>query len=526
MDLLKALRSAAWERIFIIALIILILFGLATKLYLSTKLTLNSDTVGIGLESMEIGRHGNYLLSGYYVTAADTFFFTELIPFQLIPQVLTNYDPLALKLVVFVIFLLNLLVLSYIVYFVSGSYISALLFAALAANIPADGYWQFAMPTTHNATILFCGIVLVLLLYLHRQQSAGPEKPENRKKPQVPAAKVPWKYLLVLLVLVFTTALSDTIFLVWLIVPFLLVYIFFYKHKNDLLNKTMTAIAVLSAAAYVIKTYLIPDWVAQPFVIRDLSDILNINLPLFFKAQASFLNKPLFDISAGSFTPGLIEIISIVAFVVVIAYAIYGISSEGPGRKQFFYLIMAASIAVMFLAFLVSEYARDLGGSRYLTFTALAVLMVVAVSYNKKYPLFGLAVLLLLITSAFFTITFVMTASLAPNANEYALIDYLEANNLTVGFGTYWDSNVVTYLSGEAVTIRSADYAGGHIYFEHWLNCERWYQNLPSRAFIIRENASISSSDREGFNALLKNLNASAPLYYGQYDIYPYNVTG
>lgn len=533
MDILKQMRgSASWERVFIAVLIVFILFGLATRLYLSTRFELNSDTVGMGLESMEIGRYGNYLLSGYHATAADTFYLTELVPFQLIPQILTDYDPLALKMVSYLIFILCLLVLSYIVYSVSGSTTSALVFAALAANVPVDGYWQLAMPTTHNATIFFGGIVFILLLVLSKYLSARKEKPakdnsQKRKKSGVQAIRVPWKYLVVLFVLVFTITLSDTIFLVWFLAPCILVYLFFYKNKNDLSNRIAMGMVALSALAYFIKTYLIHDWVVQPLLTRNLSDILSVNLPLFFKSMALFLNKPLFDISNGSFAPGAVEIVSIAAFLVISAYTIYGVSNEGPGKKQFFYLIMAGSIVLMFLAFLVSEYARDLGGARYLTFTALAIMMVVAVSCNaKKYPLFGVAILLLLITSAVFTCTYVTTASLAPNEKENDLIGFLKGNNLTFGAGTYWNSNIVTYLSGEDVTIRSATFTGNGLYYDQWLSCDRWYKNPPSRGFIIMENGTITGSYQEEFNSLLGRMNASTPIYYGQYDIFPYNWTG
>jgi glutathionyl-hydroquinone reductase len=70
-------------------LVIFVISGMAVKLYLSANQELSSDTVGMGLESMEIWKHQNYLLTGYHVTAADTFFFTELVPFQLVPQILT-----------------------------------------------------------------------------------------------------------------------------------------------------------------------------------------------------------------------------------------------------------------------------------------------------------------------------------------------------------------------------------------------------------------------------------------------------
>lgn len=138
MDLHNLRKYVNFSRKFIINLCLtfFIIFGLASKLFISIYFRLDSDSVGMGLMSMEIGKHNNYLLSGYHLLSSDSLVFTELIPFHLIPQILTNYNPLSLKIITFLIFVLSIIILAYLVYFVSGNIFHALLFGALAANIP------------------------------------------------------------------------------------------------------------------------------------------------------------------------------------------------------------------------------------------------------------------------------------------------------------------------------------------------------------------------------------------------------
>ncbi|HPD75575.1 MAG TPA: hypothetical protein PKZ65_05910, partial [Methanoregulaceae archaeon] len=146
-----------------------------TKGVISFFFRLDSDSVGMGVMAMEIGNHGNIFLSGCHLLSSDSLVFTELIPFQLVPQILTGYSPVALRMVTFIIFVLSVAVFSLILYFVSNRTFPALLFAALAANIPPEGYHWLAFPTSHNATILAGAGILLILLWLKRTSERGPE---------------------------------------------------------------------------------------------------------------------------------------------------------------------------------------------------------------------------------------------------------------------------------------------------------------------------------------------------------------
>lgn len=511
-----------------LCLILFIIFGLVSKFFISIYFRLDSDSVGMGLMSMEIGKHHNYLLSGYHLLSSDSLVFTELIPFQLIPQILTNYNPLSLKIITFLMFVLSVIILSYLVYFVTGKIFPTILFGALATNIPPEGYFWLAFPTTHNATIVFGAGILVIVLYLSRimeKQIEGDGK-NKKKKIDVPYS-IPWSYFILLLLLVFLSVLSDTIILIWVIIPYILAYLLFYKQKNRVMNLVAVFISATSVIAYIIKTYFIPGWFKANYGVNSISDIFLVKIPLFFKAQLMFLNQGLFRYMEGLNTTGPIEIISVFLFVCAIIYVLKNIWNDwknNGSEKRFFYSIILISVIMIFSSFLISTYVYDLMGARYLTFISLILLVLVAVSYSEKEKYFLIVVVLLLFFSTISSCLYISTMNFNPNEREYDLITYLTNQNLTYGYGTYWNSNVVTYLSGESVIIRSTYYFPDDIKPFLLNACDRWYDYKPEKLFLINDTTLLLESAQDNFPSLIKSGNTSGLLYYRNYEIYPSGI--
>lgn len=506
----------SWKTAFAAVLVLFILLGLGTKLVLSINMGLNSDMVGEGLEAMEIWKHQNYFLSGYYLPSQDTFLFTELIPFQLIPQILTNYDPLALKAVTFIEFVLGIAILSYIAYMISGEALSALLFAALAVNVPGEGYQYYALPTSHTGTVVFLGLILALLIYMNKKEDERTHR--NRKGIKIRSSKIQWNYIIGLVALVALTVVSDTIILPWLIVPYILIYILFVKEKSATMNMAVASMAVVSAIAYIFKTYFIYNWVVQDvFTPRAAADVFSM-VVLYCTDLAVLLNQGLYSVSGGFEGFGILEALSLLAFG---ALAVYAVKNALADRKKWpFYGILLASCITMLALWLVSDYTIDVSSARYLTFTGLAIFMLIAISSRANDKAYGALALALLAMSAFYGIA-QMGELGQPNAVEYGLISYLKENNQTFGYGTYWSSNIVTYLSGEEVTVRKTVFYRDDIKPWMWHSCERWYQSTPDQSFILVDNSSISDTGRDVIEALTTHLNASQALHYDKYDIYP-----
>lgn len=510
-----------WNTIFTIILVIFIVFGFVTKLYFSANLAVTADMTGEGLQAMEIWEHHNFLLSGYYLPSDDTFIFTELLPFQLVPQVLTHYDPLALKLTSFAIFGLAVAALSYVVFLVSGETISALLFAALAVNLSPAGYDYFAISTTHIGTMVFLGIMIILLLHLGKIDKALVEKMKPRKKVQPKQADIQWAYVIVLGILAAITALSDTIILTWLVIPLLLAYLLFYKEKSRNMNLAVAIITVFAALAYVFKTNFVHEWVSQSFISLDMAKTMSINFPLSYQSLAIFLDTGLYRALSGQ-AVGLLEIASIIAFA---ALALYALKNAIEGReRRFFYGLLLISGLLMLASFMVMSLVKDIYEARYFTFTALTVFMLIALAYRKGNKIFGALALIFLLISAVYGMSFVSAEwGARPNVQEYGLISFLKENNLTYGYGSYWISNTITYLSGEDVTVRPVLFYTDSVRPNAWLGCDRWYQSPPEKAFILVDNSTLDDNGRQVLSSLARSLNASTPLYYENYIIYPTN---
>ena len=515
-------KNVPWKRLFAVALIIFIIFGFGTKLFFTINLDYGSDMTGEGLQAMEIWGHQNYLLSDYYLPSDDTFIFTELLPFQLVPQILSHYNPLVLKLVSFVIFGIAVAALSYIIFLVSGETINALIFAALAANLAPAGYYYFAIPTTHIATIVFLGLMLILLLYMSKNDKELAEKMNKHKKRQAKPSRVQWAYVIVLGILTAMTVLSDTIILTWLIIPLILAYMIFYREKTRNMNLAMVVMAAVSAIAYIFKTNFIKNWVSQSFINLDMAKALSVNLPLSYDSLAIFLDTGLYRVLNGQ-AFGIVEIVSVVALAALVIYALKKAIEDKDNR--FFYGILLISGLLMLASFQVMSLVKDIYEARYFTFTILTVFMIIALAYRKSDKIFGALVVAFLLLSAVYSIS---SASAqwghTPNAQEYGLISFLKENNLTYGYGSTWISNTITYLSGEDVTVRPVLFYTDSVKPNVWLGCEQWYRSPPEKAFILVDNSTLDDNGRQVISSLTKSLNASEPLYYENYIIYPTNL--
>jgi hypothetical protein len=478
----------------------------------------------MGLLSMEIGKHHNLLLSGFHLFSSDTFLCTELIPFQFVPQILTGYNPAALKIMAFIVFVLSVLAIAYLVWFVSKSVISALLFCALAAAIPPDGYFWLAYPTSHDATLLFGAVILIILFSLHgsrKEQNRSPRKTGKKKSPETRV--LPWSSLLALAVLVFLSVFSDTIILVWVLVPFIVAYLFLFRTADTRMNSVIGAVVVIAAVAYIAKTYFMPDWIQLAYVTRSVRDIVVVNIPLYFRALFQFLNSGLSTLAGNTASMGPAEVLSLALFAGMIFLCVKngwsGRDTIAPGQKLL-YAFALASVLLMAAAFFVSGYAYDMGGARYLTFTALVLLMLVALSYPVTEKTCAVLVLLLLFISTVTGSMYVSTMDKNPNAREYDLITFLKDQDLPYGYAAYWDANIITYLSGEDVTVRPVYILPDDLRPFLVNSCDRWYTGRPDKFFLIYDTTRPDDESQMNYELLKKTGNASDVMQYRDYEVF------
>ena len=185
--------------------------------------------------------------------------------------------------------------------------------------------------------------------------------------------------------------------------------------------------AIVSVLVYVFKTYLVyqlgsPRTSFAPHVTTDLLSAVS----LFYKDISILLNPGLYSVVGGFQGMGIPDAISLLLFTALAVLAIKNALTDKKGRL--FYCIFLISGITMFAMWLVSNYAVDMSSTRYLTFTAITVFMVIAMAYRPNDKAFHALVIALLTVSAFFTIVQMGDSSI-PNADEYGLISFLKENN-------------------------------------------------------------------------------------------------
>jgi hypothetical protein len=336
-----------------------------------------------------------------------------------------------------------------------------------------------------------------------------------------------WPYFLALVTLVFLSVFSDTIIIVWVLVPVILAYLFFYPRKTGLMNSVILNIIATSFIAYILKTYVIHDWIRTSREMNSIPDIFFVNIPLFFKAQFLFLNQGFSSLMGRGTAFGPVEIVSLILFTGVILCCVrngwYNRDSNSQ-EKKLLYTVLLLSVLAMAGSFLVSGYAEGVAAARYLTFTALVLLMLVALSFPVTEKICAIFVLSLLVISAIAGGVFISTMG-PPNEREYNLITYLKDQNLTYGYGTYWNSNIITYLSGETVTIRSTYFLTDDLRQNTLNSCDRWFTVRPERAFLIYDTTRVSDDAQKNFPLLVKPGNTSEIRHYQNYDIFPFKIS-
>ena len=484
------------------------LFGLGCKIVISLSKNLTSDDVNPGIMAMEIWKHSDYLLYNFYLPANCTHIFTEVVPLYLISQILTNFSPVAYRCIGFVLFVLIILVFSYIIYLMTNSRVKSLVFAAIFANLTPVSYISYSAPVTHNGVILFAGLLLLIVL----------------------TRRIGYYVKLVLFTAILSLIiLSDTTIILWFVIPFVVYYVLFY-HKKDLRsNLSMILACGIGVIVFAIKMLLIDYYILDASHFQSLTAIINVNIPLYVNGLIMLYNGNLYQSLNGFSSIGVLDVLFI-AITLLLAYLVYRDHTRTiDGKMLMVYTVLFTSAVVMMIAYVASGYARDISTTRYLIFTGLFIFILIAVAFNEKSKLYVYAIVVFLALLAISNISYIATLDSQPNKAEYGLIDLLQANDLHYGYGNYWTANVITYLSNENVTIRQLNF-NDSIYKLNdtsrlvpylWFSGESWYTYQPDEYFvIIDKNQSIQPEFIEGY---IKTHDVYEKLEYENYDIYVFH---
>jgi hypothetical protein len=475
-----------------ILLIIFVIYGLICKLLISLNFSLNSDDVDAGMVNLEIWKHQNFLLESYYFPSADPFWFSDIIPFHLIPQIISDFNPIAIRIMSYIIFLLSILIFSSLVKKISGDMTKALIFAAFIANLYPESVRFYLVPTCHNATIFFVGLSLLLILNANLKLNVR---------------------FFIFILLINLIVFSDSIFLAWFIIPFILCYVLLYKNKSSESNLFIVFTALSALFTYVYKSCFVEDFIPIVIHVKDLNTIIDVNLPLYIEGLATLLLGKAYEIKPLSFV-----------YILILICLTYHVAISYNRKNKYIFLFSIISAIIIFIGYVFTDLCINFMTTRYLMFTALSIYLMISLSYRKDYKILTLLIIILLSLSAISNYMSVDKLDYLPNNVESNLITYLSENNLKYGYADYWDSNIITYLSKEKITVLPVTISYSKLMPFRWLSCEKWFaegrnQNYSGGYFILIRSTLCS----EGLEEYAKKASPKSILQYGGYMIYVFN---
>lgn len=479
---------------FELILLFLTVFGLVLKFFhLFLSIEFNSDNVFAGLSTIEFWKYHNYFFSYYYVPAYDNYI-PEVIVFHLLPQILSNYDPSMLKMVAFFIFLLIIVIFSYIIFLSTKSLLNTLFFSALLSNWYLDYSWMSA--TSHEGTIFTIGILLILYIF----------KPIKN-----------WDIIFLAILSIVT--FSDSLVLIWFTIPILFTIIITNLLRLSLREQIVSflkfdivfKIVFVSIVVTIFKKFFIEYYISHTNVFHcmELSCLINTQIPLFLKDLVILFNFHRIENSQ----------IMFVFVVFLIAYAILSIKNfRSISKKDILFLFIF--ICIMLVA--ASSFyiaAAMVGSARYLKFILIGILSIFCLADFNKSKYVKWLLLSIIIINLIYVIDIPFNTH--PNEEQYQLIDFLKKSNLSFGYGDYYDSNVITYLSHEDVIIRPILIENGVVPY-YWMSAKRWYENPPKKFFVI-----VKNTNEKALNYYYNNYILPEPIQiidYKNYKIFEYNT--
>jgi len=471
-----------------IILIIFIVYGMISKFIIRLKGSLDSDCVNPGMICIDIWKNNNYLLNSYYFPANDPFWFSDILPFHLIPQIISNFDPLALKVVCYIIFLLIILVFAILIYNISNSRIAALTFAALFINIIPTSFAYYEYPACHNATLFFTGLLMLALI--------------NKKY------KLNAKFIACIL-LIDLMVFSDSIFIAWFVIPFVVYYLVFYQEKTTESNIFLILLIASSVFTYVYKSFFISTLLSTPISIENMKTALGTNIPLYLSGLSY--------ISTGEPYNFALYLI----FLILLSYASISMIKSKKLLPIFVYFLVATLVISM--GYIFTSISVDMSTTRYMIFILLSIYVIIALSNKWNNNAYAVLIFILLISSAISNYYFIDLGFQA-NKDELDLIEYLKDNNLKYGYGDYWDSNIITYLSRGDIEVLSSFVNYDDIEPYLWLSCKQWYDNRKNMNddyfILVSKNVSLLKGDVDTYT---KQISPKKILYFKNYIIYVFD---
>jgi hypothetical protein len=485
---------------FSVLLCILIVYGFITEYIFSINFPLNSDSTETGIVSMEIWRHHNFLLNQFYLPSADPLYFSETITFQLLPQILSNFSPFVLKIVSFIIFILALTVFGYITYIVSKRIICVLVFFALMLNLTPASYIFFNGPTNHIATIFFIGLFIVFILYDVQDKLINS---------------------IVFIILLNLIVYSDSLIIIWFIIPLVLYNMYFYKQLKKQNILFIVSAVITSSLTYFYKTYFNSNLFNGYSLLSFVTSYEQFfaHLALYFKGLLLLFSGNLYNSVVNTQKVTFLDVSFIVISGILLICLIYYWKKRDITFIHFFAVFSGVVISFIYIFF--TTISINIVTTRYLIFLCILIFIVLSIECKKNHIILTLIIILLVInaTSNFSAISTTQN----PNKEQLDMIEFLKSNQLYSGYGDYWDSNLITYLSNEVVIIRPVRIIDDQITPFYWVSAKEWYNVSSENGYFILVKPNGVFLSTNSLTDYLKTHSQNKIIHYNNYDIYIFN---
>jgi hypothetical protein len=486
----------------LIILFISTLYGLIIKLIVAKSIWLTSDSVVLGRLSLEFWVNKNFLLSGWHFASTAPNIFAEWIPFVLIPQILSDFDPSNLRVISFVIYIMTIAAFSLLIYILNHNLTNCLFFSAIMANLNPESSIAFLSPSVHVGALFFVGIFLIISLKFFNNE-------------QIDFLK----YTSVFLILINLMVFSDSIILAWFVIPTALYYFIFFKNKNLKLSLLFILMCISCIAIYIIKTHFISDFINyDPNIIISYNNIIK-NISLYISGLSAHIY--------GDGELSILKCMVIISYLILIYYTIRNFLTDKNAKTVYIYTISVLSAFILLIAYICTSYATALSSPiRYLFFTAISINLLISLC-NLKNRLVTSCFIIILLFGMMSNYNYISNGELDVNPNqiEFDLLNYLNSHDLKYGYGDYWDASILTYFSKGNIIIKpvyipESQLVPFRLHSSEGLFDQKYETN---RKFFLLSRADNTILKKHDVDAFVESFKPEKILYFKDFNIYVYS---
>lgn len=229
----------------------------------------------------------------------------------------------------------------------------------------------------------------------------------------------------------------------------------------------------------------------------------------------------------------IFRVLNFFLFLMVIAGSVHIIRKEKNGLKRFIILYFMILGTLLSLAFTLKTNVMDLNEARYLVPLLYGFSVLLALSVSGGYFKSGWYGSLILIVFAISSAHGIYKGfDFKPQQPHRMLAKYLEGENLTYGYSNYWNSGIVTLLSGNKVKVRPVTFWSKQgLMLPHYFGTKpQWYKpfDYTGPTFLMVSDISQDSGFSDFTPELIARMfgNPERILDFGDMTIYvwPYNI--